>query len=357
MKTTNNLLKNLSIAIVFVFVLGTSCKTEDINLSNINYVSIPAGTFIMGSRGSQVTVKLSAFLMSKHEITNAQFATFLNAKGIGSDGLYPGGKFPTQMLIYSSKEFSPHGWDWGLHFTNNKWVPAAGYENYPVTYVTWYGATEFASYVGGTLPTEAQWEYACRADLTNKTRTNTTTSTQVTNITTRDTTYTTNTAVSIIRVDTAFTTWTVTNVTSHSNVTTTIITTTKDTTVTTNKPFDTGDNLTNLQANYNWSAPWINGTNTVSTPSGKTQAVGSYPANAYGLFDMHGNVSEWCSDWYGPYKALPLTNPVGAVTGTYRVARGGSWFSSASGCTSDYRLYYYPSYLNFDVGFRVVFVP
>ena len=130
-------------------------------------VLIPAGTFTMGSpadepnRGTDETqhqVTLSAFRMSKYEITNAQYAAFLNAKSIGSDGKYAAGAYPTQALIYASSS----SYDWGLHYTNNQWVPVSGYENNPVINVTWYGATEFATYIGGTLPTEAQWEYACR---------------------------------------------------------------------------------------------------------------------------------------------------------------------------------------------------
>ena len=137
----------------------------------IDLVSIPAGTFTMGSPSdepnrqtneTQHQVTLSAFRMSKYEITNAQYAAFLNAKNIGSDGKYAAGANPTQALIYASSG----SYDWGLHYNTNKWEPVAGYENNPVINVTWYGATEFATYIGGTLPTEAQWEYAARGNTT-----------------------------------------------------------------------------------------------------------------------------------------------------------------------------------------------
>jgi len=268
-------------------------------VGDIAVASIPAGTFMMGSPVAEVSrwtyetqheVTLSAFRMSKYEITNAQYAAFLNAKGIGSNGIWASASvYKTQTLIYDSKTANSGSYDWGLHYTNSKWVPVAGYENAPVIYVTWYGAAEFATYAGGALPTEAQWEYACRAGTTT--------------------------------------------------------------------PFNTGNFLTNLQANYEWAYPYNGGTNTVTTRPGKTQTVGTYPANAWGLCDMHGNVDEWCNDWYGTYPSTAQTNPTGAVTGPSRVIRGGSWDSGALNCRSANRVSNYPFDFNFVIGFRVVFVP
>jgi len=259
--------------------------------TNIAMVNIPAGTFTMGSPTSEVNhqsdetqfqVTLSAFRMSKYEITNAQYATFLNAKSIGSNGLYAAGAYPTQTLIYVSSG-SP---DWGLHYSGGQWVPAVGYENHPVINVTWYGSAEFATYSGGRLPTEAEWEYACRAGTTT--------------------------------------------------------------------PFNTGTCLTNAQANYNWASPYNTCTNTNTTYPGTTQAVGSYAPNAYGLYDMHGNVWEWCSDWYGTYPTTAQTNPTGATTVSNRVYRGGSWNSYAQYCRSAYRNYNSPAYSYINIGFRLV---
>jgi formylglycine-generating enzyme required for sulfatase activity len=264
------------------------------NPASLQLVNIPAGTFTMGSptaeanRQSDETqhqVTLSAFRMNKYEITNAQYATFLNAKSIGSNGRYAGGQFPSEALIYESSG----SLDWGLHYSGGKWIPAAGYENNPVVFVTWFGAFEFATYAGGTLPTEAQWEYACRGNATT--------------------------------------------------------------------PFNTGDCLSNLQANYNWAFPYNTCTNSIKVYPGTTQTVGKYAANSYGLQEMHGNVWEWCSDWYGTYPITAQNNPTGAPTGSARVLRGGGLDKEAMYCRSAFRNFGSPNSKDDAVGFRVVLVP
>ena len=229
---------------------------------------IPAGTFTMGSpstepqRGSdevQHQVTLSAYRMSKYETSNAQFASFLNAKSIGSNGLYALGAFPTQVLIYADATY-------GLTWLGTQWQPVAGKENFPVVNVTWYGATEFATYAGGRLPTEAEWEYACRGGTT----------------------------------------------TAGS----------------------TGACLNNTQANYRWDFPLTGCSNTSTAYPNQTQAANTYSPNAFGLFNMHGNVWEWCADCYGAYPTTVQTNPIGPLTGASRVIRGGSWFDFAQNCRS-----------------------
>ena len=264
---------------------------------NITRVDIPAGTFTMGSPESELsrntnetqhTVTLSAFSMSKYEITNAEYADFLNNKGIGQNGKYAAGAFPTEPLIYESNQLFGFStiYDWGLNYINNKWVPVAGFENNPVVYVTWFGATEYAAYIGGSLPTEAQWEYACRAGSTT--------------------------------------------------------------------PFNTGSCLTNLQANYSWGWPYGTCTNTETSYPGKTQPIGSYSPNAWGLYDMHGNVYEWCIDLFDNYSTGAQTDPIG-TTGFRRVIRGGSWESDASQSRSSSRNSSWPEGTANRVGFRVVF--
>ncbi|MBP6611423.1 MAG: SUMF1/EgtB/PvdO family nonheme iron enzyme [Paludibacter sp.] len=269
------------------------CVMDSVKPLDIETSLIPAGTFIMGSPESEISrgtdetqhqVTLSAFRMSKYEITNSQFAAFLNANGIGSDGIYKNSTYPNEVLIYSSAAYN----ELGLYYYDNQWRANVGYENLPVVYVTWFGAFEFAKHVGGTLPTEAQWEYACRGG--------------------------------------------------------------------TSTPFNTGDCLTNLQANYIWASSYVSCNNT-DTQKTYIQNVGLYPANQYGLHDMHGNVYEWCGSGYDTYPTTPQTNPAGGPLGYKHVIRGGSWDSSGSECRSAARRSgWYYEIANF-VGFRVAFAP
>ena len=91
----------------------------------------------------------------------------------------------------------------------------------------------------------------------------------------------------------------------------------------------------------------------------RTCKVGSYEANPFGLYDVHGNVWEWCSDWYAEdyYGKSPPKNPSGPDDGSFRVIRGGSWFDGGRDCRAAYRNGGTPSYRGSDLGFRVAAVP
>jgi formylglycine-generating enzyme required for sulfatase activity len=92
-----------------------------------------------------------------------------------------------------------------------------------------------------------------------------------------------------------------------------------------------------------------------SNSGGKTHPVGQKKPNPWGLYDMHGNVWEWCQDLQGRYAAGAVTDPAGAGAGTYRVLRGGSWFSDPVFCRSAYRgSFYSPGLRGTHCGFRVV---
>ena len=240
-----------------IFLLDDTPKTP----IPIEWIDIPEGTFTMGSPKSeyyhqdneiQHQVFLSSFKMSKNEITFAQYDLFCEKTGREKPG--------------------DSGWGRG---------------NRPVINVSWEDATAFANWMGCSLPTEAEWEYACRAD--SKTL------------------------------------------------------------------FNTGENLTTNQANYDGNYPYNN--NPKGNNLQKTMPVGSYHSNPWGLNDMHGNVCEWCSDWFGDYSSSSQTNPTGASSGSYRVFRGGSWLDYAEECRSENRSTAIPSVQSTFLGFRIVVAP
>jgi len=159
-------------------------------------------------------------------------------------------------------------------------------ENRPVENVDWYDSQEFIANLNkeyslpagykASLPTEAQWEYACRAD--------------------RDGVY-----------------------------------------GGTGKLEEMG---------------WYYGNSSRETHEVKQKA-----ANAWGLYDMHGNVREWCSDWYGGYQNGNVIDPEGPTSGSRRVYRGGSWYGFAMYCRSAFRDGFDPILRSDDLGFRVALVP
>jgi sulfatase modifying factor 1 len=227
---------------------------KQVHKPTIEWVSIPAGTFLMGSPENepqrmvdekQHRVTLSGFKMSKYETTFEQYDRFCDATGRAKPD------------------------DLGM-----------GRGNRPVINVSWIDASEFAIWMDCRLPTEAEWEYACRAG-----------------------------------------------------------------TIT---PFSTGNTITTDQANFNGTVIAEN------KPLGQnrkiTMPVGSFAPNAWGLYDMHGNVSEWCSDRYGEYSTDSKTNP----KGPHYVIRGCNWYDIEMSCRSASRNYSVSDEGISGVGFRLV---
>ena len=208
---------------------------------------IPAGTFTMGGTGSVETkhqVKLTKpFWLGRTEVTQAQWEAVT-------------GKNPSNFKG----------------------------KNLPVETVSWIDAAEFCQKLNAkrllpagwrwALPTEAQWEYACRAGT----------------------------------------------------------------------PGDYAGTLAEMA--------WYD-----SNSGSKTHVVGTKQANAWGLHDLHGNVWEWCADWYGDYPKGAATDPTGPTLGLNRVFRGGGWLDGAAGCRSARRDRFTPDYRYPVIGFRVAAVP
>ena len=163
-------------------------------------------------------------------------------------------------------------------------------EQRPVERVSWNDAVGFINKVNGMkpelalrLPTEAEWEYACRAG--------------------------------------------------------------------TQTPFWFGDQITTDQANYNGNYPYNKGER--GEYRRETMPVKSFSPNSWGLYQMHGNVREWCQDWFGTYSKQPVQDPQGPDTGQDRVLRGGSWLVSGRSVRSACRYYWGPSGRANIVGFRL----
>jgi len=117
-------------------------------------------------------------------------------------------------------------------------------------------------------------------------------------------------------------------------------------------PFSYGTKLTNRLANYNASFKSKYSEEGIFLRS--PTPVGSYPANQWGLYDMHGNAWEWVSDWYAPYAADPVINPTGPDTGKEKIIRGGSWYFGAAYAKSSSRRIHEPQLWGFSIGFRLV---
>jgi formylglycine-generating enzyme required for sulfatase activity len=227
------------------------------NSAGMEFALIPAGKFMMGSPGSesgrvenegpQREVQITKpFYMGKCVVKVSEFREFVKAAQFKTDAERNGGAYVPAKEKWQRKE--------GLHWMSPGFSQK---DDYPVICVAWSDAMEYCKWLAKKtghayrLPTEAEWEYACRAG--------------------------------------------------------------------TQQAYSFGPDAREL-TKYGWYT---------ENSGGKTRLVGQKKANSWGLFDMHGNVFEWCQDWYGNYAAGPAVDPVGPPQGSNRVLRGGSWASPA----------------------------
>jgi formylglycine-generating enzyme required for sulfatase activity len=241
--------------------------------------------------GPQRRVRISrGFWMGRFEITVAQFTRFVLQTGYRTTAEFAGGAWNITDALKVQ-------WEKGLSWRKSDYNGSPGA---PVVLVSWDDAQAFCRWLSeGTgkvfrLPTEAEWEYACRAG--------------------------------------------------------------------TATAFQWGNEAEGGEG-------WLNGADkklrakhpewrTFPFSDGSIYATkgGAFRGNAWGLHDMHGNVWEWCQDWYGAqyYAAAPGTDPFNGQMDRFHVARGGSWLCYPGFCRSAVRRKYAPEYTTCDLGFRVV---
>jgi len=116
-------------------------------------------------------------------------------------------------------------------------------------------------------------------------------------------------------------------------------------------PFWFGANVTPEQVNYDGRIPYAGGA--TGAYRARPVPVGSLPPNGWGLYEMHGNVWEWCADWYGVYADGVQVDPTGPGSGAHRVLRGGSWIGHGRHARSAARRADSPGYRNESIGFRI----
>jgi len=256
------------------------------NSIGMKFVRIPAGTFMMGSPSSeqerylyetQHRVTLSKpFYMQTTEVTVGQWQQFISDSKYKTEAERGDGA----MNIYGKKKDAYWG---NPYFSQSK--------DHPVTCVSWNDCREFIQWLNRKedmakyrLPTEAEWEYACRAGTTT--------------------------------------------------------------------PFNTGNCLSVKEANYDGNYPYARCSEGQFRE--RTISVASFLPNAWGLYDMHGNVLEWCQDWFGDDSSNAVTDPSGPTSGKARVCRGGGWECHASFCRSAQRTTLPPYDRLNCLGFRLV---
>ena len=329
---TNNSLVLLFFAFTLVFFIGCgNGNVKEDSAVKMEMVKIKGGTFMMGSPQiepgreingndeTQHSVTVSTFSMGKYPVTQSQYEAVM---GKNPSRFTAANEYPQRAGETAAERRPVESVSWydAIVFCNklsireglkpvyiiSESTDPSKWPDEPITLndSSWNAVSMVSGANGYRLPTEAEWEYACRGDYPDKA------------------------------------------------------------TETATKPFGLGDGtkMTHEMANFNTYYQY----DILRNPAGQyndktgagylgqTIAVEKYSANNYGLYDMHGNVLEWCWDWYGTFSAETQTDPIGAASGANRVLRGGSWGNDAQNLRSACRASANPGYWHFQIGFRVV---
>lgn len=278
------IIRSSSIATIYPYIIGASIlviiialfvwsPSDSTPIFPGTTISIASGIFKMGSNDGDNDeqpihkVRVNNFSISKYEITNAQYAVFMNAIGANANGRYKG----IEYLEMNDEHIE-------INYINGKFVADTSKENHPVIEVSWYGAKAYCTYYGGRLPTEAEWEFAAKGG--NK----------------------------------------------HRGYT-----------------YAGSDNADEVA--------WYH-----KNSGNTTKKVGTKNSNELDLYDMSGNVSEWCNDWYDKnYYKKPVNNSKGPTSGAFKVIRGGFWNFNLGFIRVTDRSLNRPTSTSTDIGFRFVF--
>lgn len=240
---------------------GLAWRVRD-TATQIEMLLVPPGTFEMGCIMGSNQYGCLSFELPVHTVTLTQ-------------SFYLGRYEMTQSQWQARMGSNP-----SFFQSASAQVPAAQVPNRPVEQVSWNTIQGFCAATGMRLPTEAEWEYACRAG--------------------------------------------------------------------TQTPFYNGSTDDKALGNLAWYLP---------NSGGQTRPVGEEAANAFGFHDMLGNVREWVNDWYGSYSGNAQTDPIGPVSASLRVLRGGSWNVDSNYVRSSSRGAVSPGSTNYALGFRVARTP
>lgn len=321
-----------ALALLASFTTMFAGKSQNARRVPAGMAIIPGGVFNMGMAGSNAdeapvhAVTIAPFLLDRYEVTNRQFAAFVEATGYVTQAERDG--YAWGYLKGASDFQAVTGASW-----RHPEGPASSIEDrmdHPVVCVSWEDAAAYAKWAGKRLPTEAEWEYAARAGSEQHFKA----------------------AFNVVCAPAANTP--ATHEHSQADAAHDLSPSAKNHRLASDQHVSAA-NYNLVEANF-WQGTWP-ADNQLLDGFYYTAPVGRFTPNAFGLYDVLGNVWEWTADWYAAdyYQHSPAQNPTGAASGENRVARGGSWFCSPNYCgayNTSFRGASPPNHAFNNVGFR-----